>query len=180
MVKGNGVAALRMWPVTVDLGGVTYRIAPHPAIRWVIPIVDDDWFAIVPGMVDSMDWTIDDSIDDGKITYEDCVRAARDAVGAAAGVPWWSAVRLIQSVMSAPDVIGELMICGIDAQTVSLGAFVQSVYRLFTRDTDKKQRTKIDQLIDELPTGLTLADRWDPDAEASGFETMMRQRTGRT
>jgi hypothetical protein len=178
-VKGNGVAALRIWPITVDLGGVTYRIAPHPAIRWIVPIVDDDWFAIVPGMLDPTDRDVDDALDDGTISHDDCVRAARDAVGVAAGVPWWSAVRLVQSVVQAPDVMGELVMCGVDAQTMSLGAFVQAAYRVFTRDTDKKQRAKIDQDIEATPPELTVEDRWSPDAEASGFETMLRQRGGR-
>jgi len=178
-VKGNGVAALRIWPVTVDLGGATHRIAPYPAIRWIVPIIDDDWFSIIPGMLDPTDQTVDDALDNGTITYEDCVRAARDAVGVAAGVPWWSTVRLVRSVMSTPDVMGELLICGIDAQTMSLGAFVQAAYRVFTRDADKKQRAKIDQSIETAPPELTLADRWEPEAEASGFEAMMRQRGGR-
>lgn len=178
-MKGNGIAALRAWPITVDLGGTAYRIAPCPAIRWVVPIVDDDWFAIVPGMIDTSDHGVDDALDAGAITHEDCVRAARDAVGVAAGVPWWSAVRLVQSVLAAPDVTGELLICGIDVQSVSLGAFVQAAYRVFTRDADKKQRARIDRDIEAVPPELTLADRWEPEAEASGFEAMMRQRGGR-
>jgi len=178
-VKGNGIAALRVWPVTVDLGGVAYRIAPYPAIRWIIPIVDDDWFAIVPGMLDPTDWDVDDALDSGTISHDDCVRAARDAVGVAAGVPWWSAVRLVRSVVESPDVAGELLMRGIDAQVVSLGAFVQSTYRVFTRDADKKQRAKIDRDIESIPPGLTLAERWEPEAEASGFEAMMLQRGGK-
>lgn len=178
-MKGNGIAALRVWPVSVDLGGATYRISPYPAIRWVVPIVDDDWFAIVPGMLDPTDRTVDEALDDETITHDDCVRAARDAVGVAAGVPWWSAVRLVRSVLEAPDVTGELLMCGIDAQTASLGAFVQAAYRVFTRDADKKQRARIDQDIETAPPELTLADRWDQGAEASGFEAMMRQRGGR-
>lgn len=179
-MKGNGVAALRVWPVTVDLGGAAYRIAPYPAIRWIVPIIDDDWFAIVPGMLDPTDHSVDDALDDGMITHDECVRAAQDAVGVVAGFPWWSAVRLVRAVLEAPDITGELLICGIDPQTMSLGAFVQAAYRVFTRDTDKKQRARIDQDIGSVPRDLTLADRWDPVEEASGFEAMMRQRGGRT
>lgn len=177
-MKGNGVAALRVWPITVDLGGTLYRISGSPAIRWIIPIIDDDWFGIVPGMLDPMDRTVDDAIDNGTITHSDCVRAARDAVGVAAGMSWWSAVLLVRSVMQAPDVMGELVLHGVDAQTMSLGAFVQAAYRVFTRDADKKQRSKIDRDIETAPPGLTLADRWDPEAEVSGFDAMMRQRGG--
>lgn len=177
-MKGNGVAALRVWPVAVDLGGASYRIAPLPAIRWIVPIVDDDWFGIVPGMLDTADQGIDDALDAGTITHKDCVRAAWAAVGVAAGMSWWSAVRLVRAALEAPDVTGELLMCGIDAQVVSLGAFVQAAYRVFTRDADKKQRSKIDRGIEMAPPGLTLADRWEPEGEASGFEAMMRQRGG--
>lgn len=177
-MKGNGIAALRVWPVTVDLGSTTHRIAPLPAIRWVVPIVDDDWLGIVPGMLDVTDRGVDDALDVGAITYEDCVRAARDAVGVAAGMPWWSAVRLVRSVVESPDVTGELVLRGVDARVVSLGAFTQAAYRVLTRDVDKKQRARIDRDIEMVPPGLTLAERWDPEVEASGFEAMMRQRGG--
>lgn len=178
-MKGNGIAALRTWPVVVDLGGTIYRIAPYPAIRWIVPIVDDDWFAIVPGLLDLSDRGVDEALDDGTIRHEDCVRAARDAVGAVSGVPWWSAVSLVQSSVGTPEVIGELLLHGIDPQTVGLGAFVVAAYRVFVRDADKKQRAKIDADLDTPPPGLTLADRWDPGAESSGYEAMMRQRGGR-
>lgn len=177
-MKGNGIAALRAWPITVDLGGATYRIAPLPAIRWVVLIVDDDWLGIVPGMIDAADLNLDDALDAGTISHEECVRAARDAVGVAAGMPWWSAVRLIRSALEAPDVTGELLMHGIDAQAMSLGAFVQAIYRVFTRDADKKQRAKIDRDVEAVPPEVTLADRWDPGAEAAGFEAMLRQRGG--
>lgn len=177
-MKGNGIAALRVWPVTVDLGGTTYRIAPYPAIRWIVPIVDDDWFAIVPGMLDPADRSVDDALDAGTIGHADCIRAARDAVGVASGMPWWSAVKLIRSVMVTPDVLGEMVLRGVDAQVVSLGAFTQATYRLFTQETDKKQRAKIDQEISAAPPELTIADRMDLSEGSSGFEEMMRQRGG--
>lgn len=179
-MKGNGVAALKVWPVTVDLGGATYRIAPLPAIRWVIPLFDGDLFGVVPGLLDSESAeAVSSGLLAGTISHQDCLVAARSAVGVASGVPWWAAVRLVQSALSMPDVIGEMTIDGVDSTTVSLGGFVFAAYRVFTRDADKKQRDKIDREIMATPPGLSIAERQAAQGNrGSGFEEMMRQRGG--
>ena len=177
-LKANGVAALRIWPVNVELGGAVYRIAPHPAIKWITSIVDDDWGAIFPGMIDASDNSVDEALDEGRILHADCLRAARDAVTAASGMPWWSAAKLVISVVESPAVTGEMALCGLDAQTVGLGAFVAAAYRIFTRDADKKQLARIDREIMHAPAGLTIAERADLTDGASGFEEMMHQRGG--
>ena len=177
-MKGNGVAALKVWPVTVTLQGVTYRIAPLPAIRWVIPIVDGDMFGVVPGLLDA-DSTeaVSSGLLTGTISHQDCLTAARSAIGVASGVPWWAAVRLVQSAIGVPDVVGEMTISGVDATTVSLGGFVFAEYRVFTRDADKKQRAKIDREIMAPPPGISIAERQAAQGDrGSGFEAMMRQR----
>lgn len=177
-MEGNGIATMRLWPVTIELGGGTHRIPAAPAIRWVLLIVDDRWFGIVPGMLDDTDTSIDDGLDDGRITHNDCLAAARDAVAAASGLKWWSAVRLVMAAVGSPEIMGELLLRGVDPERVSLGAFVQAIYRIFVRDADKKQRAKIDSDLTRVPEGLSIAERSSLSSGASGFEQMMQQRGG--
>lgn len=175
-MKGNGTASLRVWPVDVELSGAVYRIAPHPAIRWIIPIVDQDWFGIVPGLID--DERLDDAIFSGKIHYDDCVRAAQDAVSTASGMPWWSCQRLIISAAQLLDLSGALVIARVDPATISLGAYAQAVYHLLVRDADQKQRDRVDREIETRPPGVSVTQRYDADAARSGFEEMLQARGG--
>lgn len=175
-MKGNGIAALRCWPVRVELGGVVYRIAPHPAVTWIVPLVDNDWFAIVPALLDPADVTVDEALDNGTVTHVDCLQAARDAVSVTAGVPWWVALRLIQTMAETPELAGELALQGVDAAVVSLGAVVQALYRVVVREADRKQRRKIDSDLERVPAEVSIEERIAQATVSSGFEEMARAR----
>lgn len=175
-MKGNGAASLRIWPVDVELCGAVYRIAPHAAIKWIIPIIDQDWFAIVPGMIDSE--ALDDAIFGENVSYDDCVRAAQDAVSTASGMPWWSCSRLVASAAQLLDLSGALVVAGVDPTTVSLGAYAQAAYHLLVRDADQKQRDRFDRELDSRPPEVSVARQYDAHAARSGFEEMLQARGG--
>lgn len=175
----NGLSALRCWPVAVELGGDPYRIAPRPAIDWMIPLLDESWMGIVPGLIDRADpltSTLTSRLFDRTITSVECVRAARDATEVMAGMPWWTAVRLVLAATQNPDLSGQLVLDGVDATRVSLGAFTQATYRIMTRDADKKQRSKIDHSLEATPEGLRSEDRYDPEIAGNLFAQMARSR----
>lgn len=160
----------------VELGGVVYRIAPRPAITWIIPLVDGDWFGIVPGLLDPAESSIDEALDNGTITHIECLRAARDAVSAASGLPWWSALRLVQVLAETPELAGGLVVNGVDVTTASLGAVTQALYSMIIRETDSKQRQKIDSSLTRMPTDMSIEDRIAQASQSSGFEEMARAR----
>lgn len=173
MVAFDPVAALDVWAIEVQLGDDWYRIPPMPAAAWIAAILDESWLDIVPGWCENSD-TLDDGLDDGTITAVDCVKAARDAVAEAAGTLWWTAIRLVH--LAAGDAMGELLLAGIDLHTVSLGAVVQAVYRLHTRETSKAQRAKLDGQLDQTPAGVSAEQRYNPQQAANAFEQMAARR----
>lgn len=176
-MKGNGAATLRCWPVNVTVGGTVHRIGPRPALDWVIPVADDDWFKIVPGMIEFGDSSLDRALLARTITYRECLTAAHDAVGVAAGMPWWSAARIVSAVVDVPEIAGELILLGVDPTRVSFGAYVQAGYRLLLRDADKKQRQKIERDVTKTPEGMSIEERMRQNAvSGSGFEEMARSR----
>lgn len=178
-MKINGLSALRCWPVAVELGGDPYRIAPRPAIDWILPLLDENWMGIVPGLIDRSDPStsaLTSRLFDRTITSGECVRAARDATEVMAGMPWWTAVRLVISATQYPDLSGQLAIDGVDATRVSLGAFTQATYRIMTREADKKQRSKIDRSLEATPAGLRSEDRYDPEKAGNLFAQMALSR----
>lgn len=175
-MKANGLAALRCWPVRVELGGGTYTIPPRPALSWLLPLIDQDWLGIVPGLLDSSADSIDDLLDQRLITVTDCVDAARDAVSTATGMPWWSALQLAMAVVDSPQVAAELLLNRIDVDSVSIGGLVQVVYRLLVRDADKKQKSKIDSLLQRPPFEVGQQKQYDPKVASDLFEQMARSR----
>jgi hypothetical protein len=176
----NGLAALRCWPVSVALGNEVYSILPQPALAWFLPIVDQDWLGIVPGLLDPADRTVDDLLAARRVSVETCAEAARDAVSTATGMPWWSATGLALAVIDVPELAAELLLNRIDIEKVSIGGLVQTAYRLLVRDADKKQRNKIDSQLRRPPqlSSPTAAapKRYDPHVAADLFDQMARSR----
>lgn len=171
----NGLAALRCWPVNVELGSRVYTIPPRPALVWLMPIIDQDWLGIVPGLLDAVNTDIDEMLDECLISVNECIGAARDAVSTATGMPWWAATRLAMAVVDTPEIAAELVLCGIEFETVSIGGLVQATYRLMVRETDRKQRNKIDAQLQHPPVE-TGPKRYDPEVAADLFEQMARSR----
>lgn len=176
MKRSDGRAALRCWPVDVDVAGRSYRILGRPAIDWILKVADARWLAIVPGMVDGDE--IDDRIDQGLIHPRALVAAGQSAVSTATGMQWWSACRIANAVVSDVELAGALVLAGVDAERVSIGGFVAAAYRLMMADRDKKQRASLDSEITRVPKGVRTDDLYDPNSAAAGFElAFARQRT---
>lgn len=173
MVTFDPMAAIDIWAIEVQLGDAWYRIPPTPAGAWIAAILDGHWLDIVPGMCEDCD-TLDDGLDDGTITAEQCIKAAQDALAEVAGTLWWTAVRLVH--LATGDAMGELLLAGIDLHTVPLGAVVQAVYRLHTREMSQAKRARLDAQLDKTPPGVSAEERYNPQQAADAFERMAAAR----
>lgn len=175
-MQSNGLAAMRCWPVNVELGGEVYTIPAQPAIGWLVPIVDQDWLSIIPGLIVTDGDELDELLSEALITVKDCEHAAQDAVSVVTGMPWWVATRLALAIVGTPEVAGELVLHNVDAGVASIGALLQAVYRMIVRDADKKQRTKIDHDLVRPPDGISSRRSYDPEVAGELFEQMARSR----
>lgn len=167
-------------PVLVDLGGREYRIPATPAAQWMLVLLERGWADIVPGMCEGDLEALHDDIALGDITPAECERAAQDAVTAAAGVQWWTAVKLLHSAAADPAAMGELRSSGLDVAAAPLGAVLVALYRVYTRDQEKKDVAKLDAELTKPPPGVSVAaGRYDPSAAAAAFEAAFAARGGR-
>jgi hypothetical protein len=166
VIRVDAAAALRCWGLDVTVGGHTYQLPPLPAAEWV-DAVQGSWYGLIPGLVDGGDAIID-AIADGTVTSGQVVEAAQDALAEACGMPWWQALRLIQLTVSDPLAAGMLVLGGVNAQQVSIGAWVVAAYALLVKDADEKDRARIDRDISKPPTGNV--DGFDEQAAADSFE----------
>src|SRR5690606_1536372 len=134
IMRIDPTAALRCWSIDVDIAGGTYTIPPLPAADW-ISAVQDGWLAIVPGLLQDADH-LDDLIADGQLSYDDCRRAAQDALAAAAGTKWWTATRLVGWVLHE-RIAGRLALKGVDPSQVSLAGLFLAAYETVASSVEK-------------------------------------------
>jgi hypothetical protein len=160
-------AALALWAVDVDLVDRVYTIPALPASEWVLAILAGSWADIVPGLIADRD-DLDDLILDGEVTSADCEAAARDALAAASGLKWWTAVRLARA--AAETWIGsELALRGLDPSRMPLGAYLAATYRAAAREMEDSKRAQLDMELDRPPKGVSAAERFDETAAADAF-----------
>lgn len=157
----DALAALRRWPVTVELGGREYTIPPLPASEWFAAVLDGSSLAIVPGLLRERDREqVDDLLAAGAISLEDIAAVANDALEAASGWRWWEAGRLIYGAAEEWEAVGgELALRGVDMERVSLGTALAAIYRLVTRDLKEEKLHEFDLRLRQPPSSLSEEER---------------------
>jgi hypothetical protein len=143
------VTTFRLRPVDVQFGGWLYRMEPRPAADWIEAVLSGDLADIFPGL-----------------------RAAHEALAAAAGRPWWEAQRLIQSA-SDPRikavVFGALVRSGFDFEVRPLAAFLDAAYSFAVENTTEEQRAKLDLELKTPPPGAGEAEVYDDEEAEADF-----------
>jgi hypothetical protein len=169
------VAILRIWPVVVTLGEEEFQIPALPAADWVEAILTRDATAIVPGLLLPEDEAeVLALLMDGEVEPDEVLAAARDAIEAAAGRPWWEATRLVGSSGENGDtVFGSLVQAGFDFEKRSLAALCAVIYAMATANMDKKDRAKFDMDLKAVPAEIL---RDDEDALEAAFMAAMAER----
>jgi hypothetical protein len=166
-MRPDPLATLRCWALDVDVAGVTYTIAAQPAQVWLLAILSGSYVEVLPGLLTDKA-ALNDAIIDGTVEADELLGAARDAIAAAAGTPWWSAARLAQA--STDTWVGaELLLQGIDPGVVSLGAYLAAALRVATKDMDAAGRAQLTYDLDRPPEGVPAEEWFDEDAAAAGF-----------
>src|SRR5262245_1912587 len=102
-VAGDILAALKPRPIHVPIVDRDLIITARPAIDWLDVFLEDRWtlLDIVPGLCDSEDegvsamGHVETALLDGSLSLEDFEECVYEVITAAAGRPWWTALRLL-------------------------------------------------------------------------------------
>lgn len=157
-MKVDPEATLRIWSVDVDIGGKAYTIPPLPARDWLLAVLyltRDGLAGPIPGVVPDLirDDDLADAIADGLVSSDECTQAARAAVEAAAGMKWWTAIKLAHSCVGE-GIGAELISRGVDPATMPFAAYLIAGYRIATRHAADVDLARIDSELDAPPAGL--------------------------
>lgn len=139
------VWALAPWPVTVELGATQWQIPALPAADWLMVLMQNplSLSSLLPGLLDEHDvQSFTDALVDGEEGFEDLTQVCQDLVATVSARPWYVALRLISVAAGSWDNIGgELVLRGVDAQRLSLAAWLDAAYLVMLRSMKQESIT---------------------------------------
>lgn len=166
------VACLRCWQVDVDVGPHTVTIPALPARPWLVALVTAGWAGIVPGLVPVMPDEVDEAVLAGTVGPAELDRAARAALAAAAGCPWWTAERLVYGCADMA-LCADLTLRGVDPDRTPLGAYLLAGYTSAVRGLKPERRAQLDMQLDRPPADVPAEEWFDRETAAAGFMAAM-------
>jgi hypothetical protein len=174
------LVALHLPQIDVSLGAYDYTIPALPAAAWLEAVLSTEGGSIVPGLLNEQDrddvWA--DFADDAW-TAEELAEVERDALGAAAGRPWWEADRLIRSAFTSdawPIISGEMTHRGVDVHTISLSGWLNWVFLLIvTRCKDDAERTMFESRLSMPPPSVKVEELYDEEDAGAAFLAAMNE-----
>lgn len=151
-------------PVTVTIAGTRVRLPYRPAAEWVAAVED----------LSRLAGTLAD--DEGRSAIVDLVLEHASAVtelrresyrilAEATGRKWWEAGRLISTSVGT-EVLGRMVLAGVDPWSRSVGEWVAAVYALCTKGQDEKGRLRFDFMLSLPPPDYE--DEWDDGDDDPG------------
>jgi hypothetical protein len=172
-VRIDATASLRVWAVTVTLGGQRHRIPPRPAAAWLAAIGSNNLSRVVPGLFEDGEAGEDllDLVLDGSVPVAEWQDAAHEAIATVTGMKWWTAARLVNYLMSNWGTMGGAVIAkGLDPAVAPVGAVLTLVYRIALENCkDEAERRKLDLELDKPPTGVPISEMFDEKQAAANF-----------
>jgi hypothetical protein len=149
MVDVDPLASLRVWAVDVEVGGRTFEVPASPA---------SDWFPVLAGgdplkIMDLVDQSGSDGLDElilsGDFDLEELGESLADAVREVTGRPPMVAYVLAYVAKTHWMTINGVMVSGgFRWDTMPIGAALDAIYSIVTRNMDKEDRGKFDALLE--------------------------------
>lgn len=167
-------AVLRPEPFAVRVDGDLYVYPAMPALPWLLALSSDLWqTAVFPGLVgeELHRERAKDGIQHEHITMSEVRRAAFEAIGQAGGRRWWETYNLVRIARgdSTGEMLGRLVMAGLDPERVSLAGWCAAVYSTLVHEADPKARARLDSVISTPPA---IAEAFD-DAADDSFAAMV-------
>lgn len=167
-------AILARDPVTVTISGTEVVLPYQPAGAWIKALEHPGWMAALLADHEGRDLIADLLIDHPRArtdVREESLRILSEACGRR----WWEAARLI-ATSATPEVLGRLVLAGVDPWSRSVGEWCAAVYAMCVKGQDEKGRIRFEFSLAVPPRGYE--DEWDDsgddaDATLASVQAMM-------
>lgn len=160
-------------PLIITVAGTKVLIPYRPAAVWAKGLERLGQLAAVLADDDGRELLVDLIIANPSATRELTDESLR-ILGEASGRKWWEAGRLMSTSVSI-EVLGRMVLSGVDPWNRSVGEWCAAVYALCVKGQDEKGRLRFDFSLSLPPPGYE--DEWDdgiddPEAVAQSLAKM--------
>lgn len=160
-------------PVTVNVAGAEVTIPYAPAAAWIEALERPEYLAFTLADEPSRERLLEVLLDVPG-AEEALKRQSHALIQRATGWPrWWEGVRLANTAASA-DVLGHLVLAGVDPHARTIGEWCSAMYTVATRDADETGRIRVEMQLAFPPSGYE--DQWDDgedfDQMVAGFRDL--------
>lgn len=141
----------------IQIGDRTYTVDAWPAAEWLEVLLAEQLslWDIIPGMIGGPEGiyaeeALIEALNGGSLGAEEYAELAYEVLTVAAGRPWWTAMRLCASAVEPTIgnwVRGQLVLHHIDATALSLSAWLDALYGIFTQHMDADRRNNFDAML---------------------------------
>ncbi len=152
----DAVQSLKPWPVMLTVAGIEFEVPAICAADWLAILMVEglDLEDVVPGLLDdASDEIIEDLLLDGLLTVEEKDQLSLDVISTVSGRPWWVALRLIETARRSWDALGADMVRRADAGSVSLSAWLDTLFSAVLLATEESKRTMFQMKLERAPEG---------------------------
>jgi hypothetical protein len=152
-------APLRRDPLTVTVAGTRIHLPYQPAAVWAQGMDHPGTLASI--LADAEDREVlADLVIDLPGARQDLEAESLRILEESSGRRWWEAGRLISTSVS-PEVLGRMVLAGVDPWARSVGEWCAAVYALCVKGQDEKGRIRFDFSLSVPPPGYE--DAWDDE-----------------
>jgi len=151
------VWSLRPWPVTVRMAHTEWTIPALPATDWLAVLMSEsiDPDDILPGLLnDDEAFALEELLSQGVLSIPEVYDTCTDIIEKVSGRNWWVALRLIFIARESWDNVGaELILRRVDANTLSLSAWLDALFLTLLKTMDPKQVPMFTMQLEAPPEG---------------------------
>jgi hypothetical protein len=162
-------------PVAVTVAGTRFLLPYRPAAVWALAVGRTETLAASLADAGQRETLAGLLIEQPAAVSELRAESLR-ILGESTGRPWWEGARLL-STSVAPEVLGRLVLAGVDAHARSVGEWCAAVYALCTKNADEKGRLRFDFSLSIPPAGYE--DEWDDGDDPAEVMAAVSKLTGK-
>jgi hypothetical protein len=153
-------------PVAVTLAGVRFLVPYRPAAMWAPALGHVGSLAALLAEPEDRDEMAELLLTHPSARAE-LERESLRILEEACARNWWEAARLINTAVNG-EVLGRMVLAGVDPWTRSVGEWCAAVYALCVKGQDEKGRIKFDFTLSVPPPGYE--DAWDDGGSSDPME----------
>ena len=150
------------------------------AAEWIIAILGGTMYRILPGWLNAEDaLVLSEMLLDGDVSDEELDQLIRDVMTVAAGRTYWWAMNIIGVAAANNEswakLNGQLILGGVQADRISLAAWVDAMYAVMVRKMDQEAYNQFSAHIEAPPKGAVLDEAEESDAFMSLLGSTMEE-----